>query len=204
MPRLITFQREIVGGNAGVNPTYDIRKVFPAFARIETYFDVVFRQVGGGANLRIINTNRIAVRGALMWANGNAVYIPTGVNWGTNYVAMIGAMVHEVGHVFRRYSNPVHNVWDAGIMRDMLYDPGQNFTVGDFHGWYNFARKPGSPAPWSEPNRWRTVAAKMTEYQEDDVAGGSFGHASFWERFRAMFDRSKMAAIEAPADYERV
>ena len=189
----ITWRRTIVGGNSSVNTTYVWRKVFDALNRVSTYKNVNFVQVTGGAQLTIACVGYNIGNNVLMWTNGKTIYVPNTVNWGTWFDGMVGALVHELGHA---YGSGSHNTNDAGIMRAALYDPAQNFTPGDFRNWYTqLPSRPGAPAPWSEPNRWRTTAAKTSGLTLTEQ-GYVFGHPSLFRRMLHMFEKHEVAKVD--------
>jgi hypothetical protein len=193
----ITWRRTIIGGNNSVNPTYVWRKVFDALNRIAAYKNVTWIQSSGGAQLTIACVNYNIGKNVLMWTNGKTIYVPRNVNWGNWLDGMVGAMAHELGHA---YGSGGHNTQDAGLMRAGLYDPAQNFTPGDFRSWYTqLPGRPGAPAPWSEPNRWRgTAAVRSNVYAGPprELIGAAFGHPSIWQRFKHMFETHVDAPIE--------
>ena len=201
MAKVIRWRREIVGGNAGVSATYQMKMVFRAFDRIAAYKDITPIQVTSGpVDVHIVNTNRQIGNNVLMWTNGAYIYIPSAVNWGNNTVAMAGALTHELGHRYWINSPTAHNTVDGGLMRAALYDAGQNFTVGDFARWYNLPNN-GAARPWTEPNRWRSITADAHKL---DVVVNQFGKPIYefgcnltrYQKLLHLFDRHSIAKID--------
>jgi hypothetical protein len=178
----ITWRRTIIGGNNAVNKTFQFNTVFKAFERVAAYKDVIWKQVeSGGAQLTIACVGYNIGSNVLLWTNGKTIYVPANVNWGSWRIGMIGAMAHELGHA---YGSTQHNTIDAGLMRAGLFDAGQNFTPGDFRGWFTqLPARRGIKNPWDEPNRWRAITMDGAIGRPAHLEGYEFGHPSLYRRF---------------------
>jgi hypothetical protein len=194
----ITWRRIIIGGNAAVSTSYDMRIIFTALEHVAAYKDVNFVQVvGGGANLTIANVGYNIGTNVLLWTNGRTIYIPKTVNWGTWRAGMLGAMKHELGHAFGSTS---HNTYDAGLMRPALLDPLQNWSPYDFGYWYNqLPNKANMVKPWSEPNKWRTFSNEVPTRLTDELSTVyTFGKPSIWRKLMHVMERYVVEPIVQP------